>query len=110
MERPDALAVWLHLVEQTRREAGLAMVDELAKAGITASLGDASAAPRNALGVVLFEAWSEGLAELLSALSARATLLAVCCGPALSADAMWAALAAGASDLLQWPAGGAAAD
>jgi transcriptional regulator with GAF, ATPase, and Fis domain len=110
MERPDALAVWLHLVEQTRREAGLAMVDELAKLGIAASLSDAAAVPRNALGVVLFEAWSERLAELLSALSARATLLAVCHGPALSADAMWAALAAGASDLLQWPPGGAPAE
>ena len=108
----DALAVWLLVVEQTQQDIGRVLADELDKGGVRAQPLSAHAAPAGSLGVVLFDAWSEGVAAQLGALSARASVLAIACGGApLPPDAMWAALAAGAADLLQWPSGaGGAAD
>ncbi|CAN7296479.1 sigma 54-interacting transcriptional regulator [Pseudoduganella sp. LjRoot289] len=106
MERLDALAVWLHLVGQAQQEIARALVLELDKTGIKTQALQLPAAPAGSFGIVLFSAWDDGLAEQVMALSARATVLAISCGSAPpAADAMWAALAAGASDLLQWPVG-----
>jgi transcriptional regulator with GAF, ATPase, and Fis domain len=105
MERLDTLVVWLHIVEQTSPEIGRNFVDELEKAGIRATPGTAPAAPPGDVGIVLFSAWREALAKQLMSLSSRATVLAVGCGgEPLAPETKWAALAAGASDLLEWPA------
>jgi transcriptional regulator with GAF, ATPase, and Fis domain len=109
MERLDVLAVWLHMVEQTQPDIGRVLVAELDRLGVGAQPGNFSAVPACSLGIVLFGLWNEALAAQLAALSARATVLAVACGKEpLAPDAMWGALAAGAADLLQWPAGAAA--
>lgn len=55
--------------------------------------------------IVLFSQWGAEPAALLQGAAAQ-HVLAVCCEPAaLAGDAMWAVLAAGASDLLLWHSG-----
>lgn len=99
--------MWLHVVDQTLQDIGRSLADELGKTGIRTHAAQAPV-PAGSLGLLLLSRWDEQLAARLAALTARATVLAVACGPApLAPDAMWAVLAAGAADLLQWPAAGA---
>ncbi|MES2256936.1 MAG: sigma 54-interacting transcriptional regulator [Pseudomonadota bacterium] len=108
MENPETLPVWLHVVESTPPGIAPRFADELASCGIALR---PVPTPCNGCGVVLFRDYDAHLCELLRELGTRATVLAVCCGAeALSRDATWALLDAGAADLLTWSAGAACAE
>ncbi|WP_093555083.1 sigma-54-dependent transcriptional regulator [Pseudoduganella namucuonensis] len=97
----DTAAAWLYVADPSLNAAGQRLGRELAAAGVAVL-----PKPPGELGVVLFAAWDAPTTALLAQLSARATVLAICCAPSPpSRGSAWEALDAGAADCLHWPGG-----
>lgn len=110
MDGEDTLTASLHPAVPLPDGAADALAAGLGLAGVAVrrASGDAGATP-----IFLFSQWDGVAAATLAALPVdplgRQSVLAVCCS-ALSSDACWSLLDAGAADVLQWPSAPAGAD
>jgi transcriptional regulator with GAF, ATPase, and Fis domain len=112
MESETTVIASLHPAPPLPDGAADALAAGLAQAGVTlrppvcAGAGTGKPPP-DAMGVFVFSQWDEPAAAQLQALAAtqgvHAILAVYCCGGALSADAGWLLLDAGAADVLSWP-------
>jgi transcriptional regulator with GAF, ATPase, and Fis domain len=104
-----ALSAWLDVFDLTPPNGSVAPVRALQSAlEVALPQGGITLHPvqPGGFGIFLFDTFETTILNRLLALAAHSTVLAIFCAPApLPADAMWAVLEAGATDLLLWPPG-----
>ena len=103
-----ALKVWLEIVQQAAAGSGALLLAALKQAQVTVARRHDGDGDGDEAGIVLFAEVDAALLHALPALCRHASVLAIAaCGQALSCAQQRAVLAAGALDVLLWPAGSA---